>query len=236
MTLNEPLNEPLNELTYRLPQQRVPTTELPGPKSAALAARRDAAVPGAVTPALPGYITDADGGVLVDADDNSFIDLSSVIAVTSVGASNPAVVGRAEIMEAPGPGSLGGTYGGNPVAGAAALASIGQLEELALDGRARQIETVARGVVEPLVAETPGRVAEVRGRGAMLAVELRDADGHPDAASTKAITAKCLAAGVLVLSCGLDGNVIRLLPPLVISGNLLQEGLDVLAEAIRHNL
>lgn len=91
MTLNEPLNEPLNELTYRLPQQRVLTTELPGPKSAALAARRDAAVPGAVTPALPGCITDADGGVLVDADDNSFIDLASGIAVTSVGASNPAV-------------------------------------------------------------------------------------------------------------------------------------------------
>lgn len=110
------------------------------------------------------------------------------------------------------------------------------MKELALDGRARQIETVARGVLEPLVAETSGRVAEVRGRGAMLAVELRDADGHPDAASTKAITAECLAAGVLVLSCGLDGNVIRLLPPLVISGNLLQEGLDVLAEAIRHNL
>ena len=163
-------------------------------------------------------------------------DLVTVAKGVAGGMPLSAVVGRAEIMEAPGPGSLGGTYGGNPVACAAALASFGQMEELALDGRARQIETVARGVLEPLVAETSGRVAEVRGRGAMLAVELRDADGHPDAASTKAITAECLAAGVLVLSCGLDGNVIRLLPPLVISGNLLQEGLDVLAEANRHNL
>lgn len=444
----------LTDLTHRLPQQRSLATELPGPKSAALAARRDAVVPGAVTPSLPGYVVDADGGVLVDADGNSFIDLAAGIAVTTVGASNPAVVdavseaashfthtcfmispyesyidvaeklveltpgdhdkravlfnsgaeavenavkiarshtgrpavavmdrayhgrtnltmamtaknvpyksgfgpfasdvyrapmsyplrdglggpeaaaltikqleqevgtenlaavviepiqgeggfvvpadgylpaiaewcrangvvfiadeiqsglcrtgdwfavdhegvvpdlvtvakgvaggmplsavvGAAPIMDAPGPGSLGGTYGGNPVACAAALASLEQMESLDLQGRAKAIEGVVREVLEPLIAETSGRVAEVRGRGGMVALEFQDAEGRPDGATVKKITAACLAEGVLVLNCGLDGNNIRLLPPLVINEDLLREGLGVLAEAIRKNV
>lgn len=458
MTTTPAPSQNLPTLTYRLPQQRSLTTELPGPKSASLAARRDAAVPDAVTPSLPGYVVDADGGVLVDADGNSFIDLASGIAVTTVGASNPAVadavgeaashfthtcfmispyesyvavaeklaeltpgdhdkravlfnsgaeavenavkiarvhtgrpavavmdrayhgrtnltmamtaknvpyksgfgpfasdvyrapmsyplrdgltgpeaaartitkfeqeigvenlacvvvepiqgeggfvvpaegylpaiaewcrangvvfvadeiqagmcrtgewfsvdhedvvpdlvtvakgvaggmplsavVGRAEIMNAPGAGSLGGTYGGNPVACSAALASIDQMESLSLTDRAQGIEAVAREILEPLVAETAsgasGRVAEVRGRGAMIALEIQDDSGRPDAATAKKIVADCLADGVLVLSCGLDGNVIRLLPPLVIGEDLLRDGLGVLAEAIRKNI
>lgn len=439
----------MKDLSYRLSQKRSIVTELPGPKSAALAARRDASVPRAVTPSLPGYVVDADGGILVDADGNAFLDLASGIAVTSVGASNSAVVeavresvghfthtsfmvspyesyvavaeklgeitpgdhekrtvllnsgaeavenavkiarnftgkngvvvfdrayhgrtnltmamtaknkpykdgfgpfasdiyrapmsyplrdgltgaeaaaktitmieqelgadnlaclviepiqgeggfvapaegylpalsawctannvifiadeiqaglcrtgdwfavdhedvvpdiltiakgiaggmplsavtGRADIMDTPIPGALGGTYGGNPVACAAALASLEQMETLDLAARAREIEAIAREVLEPLTAG--GRVAEIRGRGAMVALEITDADGNPDGATTKKISSECLAQGVLVLTCGLDGNVIRLLPSLVISEDLLRDGLTVLADAIR---
>ncbi|MDN6387944.1 MAG: 4-aminobutyrate--2-oxoglutarate transaminase, partial [Corynebacterium sp.] len=395
----------MQDLTYRLPQERTPTTTAPGPQSEALAARRDAVVPRAVTPNLPHYVVDADGGVLLDADGNSFVDFASGIAVTTVGASNPAVVeavsdaaahfthtcfmispyesyirvaeklaeitpgdhdkrtvlcnsgseavenavkiarsytgrdgvavfdrayhgrtnltmamtaknmpyksgfgpfasevyrapvsyplrdhltgaeaaeraitaleqqvgasnlacvviepiqgeggfidpaegflpaivewcrandvvfvadeiqagmcrtgdwfasdhedvvpdlvtiakgvaggmplsavvGRAEIMDAPHPGGLGGTYGGNPVACAAALASIDQMEELDLNGRAREIEQIVREVLEPLVGESAGAgLAEVRGRGAMIALEFVDADGRPGAAPPQA--------------------------------------------------
>ncbi|MGP9722881.1 4-aminobutyrate--2-oxoglutarate transaminase [Corynebacterium sp. AOP40-9SA-29] len=444
----------MQDLTYRLPQERTTTTTAPGPKSEALAARRDAVVPRAVTPNLPHYVVDADGGVLLDADGNSFVDFASGIAVTTVGASNPAVVeavsdaaahfthtcfmispyesyirvaeklaeitpgdhdkrtvlfnsgseavenavkiarsytgrngvavfdrayhgrtnltmamtaknmpyksgfgpfasevyrapvsyplrdhltgaeaaeraitaleqqvgasnlacvviepiqgeggfidpaegflpaivewcrandvvfvadeiqagmcrtgdwfasdhedvvpdlvtiakgvaggmplsavvGRSEIMDAPHPGGLGGTYGGNPVACAAALASIDQMEELDLNGRAREIEQIVREVLEPLVGESAGAgLAEVRGRGAMIALEFVDADGRPDAATTKAIAEACKARGVLILTCGMDGNVVRLLPPLVIGEDLLRDGLGVLADAIRNN-
>ena len=94
----------------------------------------------------------------------------------------------------------------------------------------KKIEQIVREELEPLTAT--GRVAEVRGRGAMVAVELVDADGNPDAALTGSVVAACLAQGVLVLSCGMDGNVIRLLPPLVINEELLREGLGVLADAL----
>jgi 4-aminobutyrate aminotransferase/(S)-3-amino-2-methylpropionate transaminase len=138
---------------------------------------------------------------------------------------------RAEIMDAPGVGTLGGTYSGNPVACAAAVAAMGQMADLDLPARAREIEQIVREELEPLTAT--GRVAEVRGRGAMVAVELIDADGNPDAALTGSVVAACLAQGVLVLSCGMDGNVIRLLPPLVIGEDLLREGLSVIADAVR---
>jgi 4-aminobutyrate aminotransferase/(S)-3-amino-2-methylpropionate transaminase len=108
---------------------------------------------------------------------------------------------------------------------------MGQMADLDLPARAREIEQIVREELEPLTAT--GRVAEVRGRGAMVAVELIDADGNPDAALTGSVVAACLAQGVLVLSCGMDGNVIRLLPPLVIGEDLLREGLSVIADAVR---
>lgn len=442
----------MKDLNYRLPQERTLVTSGPGPESTALAARRDAVVPRAVTPNLPHYIVDADGGVLVDADGNSFVDFASGIAVTTVGASNQAVVdavsdaashfthtcfmispyesyiriaeklaeitpgdhekrtvlfnsgseavenavkiarsytgrngvavfdrayhgrtnltmamtaknmpyksgfgpfasevyrapvsyplrdglsgqdaaeraitaleqqvgasnlacvviepiqgeggfidpaegflpaladwcrdndvvfvadeiqaglcrtgdwfasdhenvvpdlvtiakgvaggmplsavvGRSEIMDAPHPGGLGGTYGGNPVACAAALAAVDQMETLDLNGRAREVESIVREVLEPLVGAETG-LAEVRGRGAMIALEFTDADGRPDAATTKAVADACKKQGVLILTCGMDGNVVRLLPPLVITEDLLRDGLGVLADAIRDN-
>ncbi|GAA1473996.1 4-aminobutyrate--2-oxoglutarate transaminase [Corynebacterium felinum] len=439
----------MKELTYRLPQKRTLTGTQPGPASTAITARREKAVAKALQPGLPGYVVDADGGVLVDIDGNSYIDFASGIAVTSVGASNPAVAtavaeaashfthtcfmvspyesyvevaeklneltpgdhekksvllnsgaeavenavkiaraytgrnavivfdyayhgrtnltmamtaknkpyktgfgpfaaevyrapmsyplrdglsgneaaqraitkieqevgveniaclviepiqgeggfivpaegflpalktwcednnivfvadeiqagfartgawfacehegvvpdlittakgiaggmplsavtGRAEIMDAPVVGGLGGTYGGNPVTCAAALASFEQMKELDLVGRAKDIEAIIREELSAL--DDLPVVAEVRGRGAMVALELVNDNGKPHPTLTAQVAAECKKNGVLILTCGLDGNVIRLLPALVIPEALLREGLRVLVEAIR---
>lgn len=140
-----------------------------------------------------------------------------------------AVTGRAEIMDAVQPGGLGGTYGGNPVACAAALAALDQMAELNLNGRAREIEDIIREELSPLL--DTGRVAEIRGRGGMIALEFVEPSGQPDAALTAAIAARCKEQGVLILTCGMNGNVIRLLPPLVIPEELLRDGLRVLVDA-----
>lgn len=144
-----------------------------------------------------------------------------------------AVTGRADIMDAPVVGGLGGTYGGNPVACAAALASLEQMDELGLNERAKQIETIIREELAPL-AELPV-LAEIRGKGGMIAMELITPEGKPNAALAAAAAAECKKAGVLILVCGLDGNVIRLLPSLVIPESLLREGLKVLVEAVKNN-
>jgi len=440
----------MSEITYRLPQERRLVTSLPGPASAALGARRAAAVASGVSSSLPVYAVDADGGVIVDADGNSLVDLGSGIAVTSVGASNPGVVaavqdavahfthtcfmitpyegyvavaekliehspgthpkkvalfnsgaeavenavkvarvhtrrqavvvfdhayhgrtnltmamtskvmpykqgfgpfagevyrvpasypfrdpdgmtgaeaaeralglvdkqvgagnvaavviepilgeggfvvpapgflealsawctaggavfvadeiqagfartgawfgvdhsgvvpdlitvakglagglplsgvvGRAEMMDAVHPSGLGGTYGGNPVACAASLASFAAVEELGLLDRASRIEEIVRRELGGLVG---GVVGELRGRGAMMALEFvvpGTKTPNPDAA--RAVAAACLAEGVLILTCGTFGNVVRLLPPLVIGDALLVDALGVLKWAI----
>jgi 4-aminobutyrate aminotransferase/(S)-3-amino-2-methylpropionate transaminase len=143
-----------------------------------------------------------------------------------------AVTGRAEIMDAPHAGGLGGTYGGNPIACAAALAAIETIEEDGLVGRAREIEALMKARLEAL-RSTDGRIGDVRGRGAMIAVELVAEDGTtPDPALTREVAAAAHREGVIVLTCGTYGNVLRLLPPLVISDELLLEALDVLAAAL----
>jgi len=143
-----------------------------------------------------------------------------------------AVTGRAEIMDAPHAGGLGGTYGGNPIACAAALAAIETYESDGLIERARRIEELALPRLRQLAARDP-RVGDVRGRGAMLAIEFVDpATGEPDAALTAAVAKGAHALGVIVLTCGTYGNVIRLLPPLAISDGLLAEGLDVIEESL----
>ena len=140
-----------------------------------------------------------------------------------------AVTGRAEIMDAPHVSGLGGTYGGNPVACAAALATIETIEADGLVARAREIETLMKDRLGRMQAEDD-RIGDVRGRGAMIAVELvKPGTTEPDAELTKALCAAAHAAGVIVLSCGTFGNVLRFLPPLTISDDLLIEGLDVLA-------
>ncbi|MDO5744488.1 MAG: 4-aminobutyrate--2-oxoglutarate transaminase [Micrococcaceae bacterium] len=145
------------------------------------------------------------------------------------------IVGRAELLDSVHPGGLGGTYGGNPVAVAAALETIKFMEEQDLAARAREIEEQFFTRMRKLQAEVPA-IGDIRGRGAMVAIELVKAGGiEPDMDLTKKIAADCLAAGVLVLTCGTYGNVIRLLPPLVISDELLAEAFDVLEGAIRAN-
>ena len=137
-----------------------------------------------------------------------------------------AVTGRAEIMDAPGPGALGGTYAGNPLACAAAMAVFEEIEENDLCGRAREIEAIIRTHLEPLLAYE--EVKDVRGRGAMMAIELDTAE------RTAAVANACREQGVITLTCGVDGNVIRLLPPLVIPEALLNEGLKILVAALKN--
>lgn len=436
----------MKELTYRLEQKRDIKTELPGPKSAEYAKRREQALPAGVVPSLPGFVADADGGIIRDIDGNQFIDLGSGIAVTSAGASNPrvvkavqeavahfthtsfpvspypgyvevaeklnavtpgdhekrtvllnsgaeavenavkiarnytgknavavmdrafhgrtnltmamtanqnpyksgfgpfapdvvrvpmsyplrdgltgaeaaertitaleqqigadnlacvimepiqgeggfvvpapgylqavidwcrannvvfiadeiqagmmrtgkwfacdhegvvpdlvtiakgiasgmplsAVTGRAEIMDAPQPGGLGGTYGGNPVACAAALATFQEFEENDFGARATRLEEIAREELAGILDDP--RVAEFRGRGGMLALEFVTTDGKPNEELTHRIAAEAKKEGVLLLTCGLDHNVVRFLPSLAIPEHLWREGLRVVVE------
>ncbi|KAB1905533.1 4-aminobutyrate--2-oxoglutarate transaminase [Micromonospora sp. AMSO1212t] len=142
-----------------------------------------------------------------------------------------AVTGRAELMDAVHVGGLGGTYGGNPIACAAALAAMETMRELDLAAAARRIGAVMGERLRAIAAGDP-RVAEVRGRGAMLAVEIvQPGTLTPDPAATAAVSAACHAAGLLTLTCGTYGNVLRFLPPLVISDDELGRGLDILAAA-----
>ena len=143
-----------------------------------------------------------------------------------------AVTGRAELMDAVHTGGLGGTYGGNPIACAAALASIEAMLDDDLPGRAQAIGEVLLDRLHALAAAYP-QIGDVRGRGAMVAVELvRPGTTEPDAAEAARISAACHQAGVVTLTCGTFRNVLRLLPPLVIDDELLGEALDVLAEAV----
>ncbi|BCB79768.1 4-aminobutyrate--2-oxoglutarate transaminase [Phytohabitans flavus] len=142
-----------------------------------------------------------------------------------------AVTGRAEIMDAVHPGGLGGTYGGNPLACAAALAAIETMRELDLAAAARRIESVMVPRLRALAERDP-RVGDVRGRGAMLAVELvQPGTITPDAATTSAVSAACHRSGLLTLTCGTYGNVLRFLPPLVIDDTTLERGLEILEGA-----
>jgi 4-aminobutyrate aminotransferase/(S)-3-amino-2-methylpropionate transaminase len=142
-----------------------------------------------------------------------------------------AVTGRAEIMDAAHSGGLGGTYGGNPVACAAALGAIETMRELDLRARARRIEEIMKPRLRKL-AELYPAIGDVRGRGAMLAVELvKPGTKEPAPELTAAVARHCHQAGLLVLTCGTYGNVLRFLPPLVIGEDLLGEGLDILEEA-----
>lgn len=143
-----------------------------------------------------------------------------------------AVTGRADLMDAVHPGGLGGTYGGNPVACAAALAAIETMRAEDLAGAARAIEATMLPRLKAMQERTPA-IGDVRGRGAMLAVELvRPGTTEPDPALTGAIARRCHAEGVVVLTAGTYGNVLRFLPPLVIGQDLLNEALDVLEAAV----
>lgn len=138
-----------------------------------------------------------------------------------------AVVGKSDIMDAPLPGGLGGTYGGSPVACAAALAVLEVIEQDKLCAQAKLIGEAFAARLMALQQVYPQRIAEVRQLGAMIAMEFM-CDGEPDVAVTQQIIAKAAAHGLILLSCGFYGNVLRFLPPLTIEANVLQQGLDKL--------
>lgn len=143
-----------------------------------------------------------------------------------------AVTGRAELLDGVHPGGLGGTYGGNPVACAAALASMDFMAEHDLAGRARAIGERLTGRLTSMTERFP-QIGEVRGRGAMIAAELvtdRETK-EPAAALAGAVNKACHERGLVTLTCGTLGNVFRFLPPLTITDELLGEGLDVFEEA-----
>ncbi len=141
-----------------------------------------------------------------------------------------AVTGRAEIMDSVHVSGLGGTYGGNPVACAAALAVIETIEAEGLVQRAREL---GKRMIERLtsMAENNPRIGDIRGRGAMVAAELVvPGTTEPDADFTKRVASAAHAQGLIVLTCGTYGNVLRFLPPLSMPDHLLTEAFDVLAE------
>jgi len=160
-------------------------------------------------------------------------DLTTVAKSIAGGFPVSAVVGRAEVMDACGPGGLGGTYAGNPVACAAACAVLDVFEQEGILARA---ETLGRRMTDRLKA-LAGRhreIAEVRALGAMIAFELCvDGDPHrPDADLTKALTARARELGLILLSCGVYGNVIRILVPITAEDAVVDEGLGIIERAM----
>jgi 4-aminobutyrate aminotransferase / (S)-3-amino-2-methylpropionate transaminase / 5-aminovalerate transaminase len=142
------------------------------------------------------------------------------------------VTGRAEVMDSVHAGGLGGTYGGNPVACAAALGAIETMREEDLPARARQLEALFVPRLRALAERYP-QIGEIRGRGAMLAIELVAGAGDktPNAALAGRVNAACHAQGLVTLTAGTFGNVFRFLPPLSINDELVREGLDILEQA-----
>jgi len=143
-----------------------------------------------------------------------------------------AVTGRADVMDSIHAGGLGGTYGGNPIALAGALGAIETIEKDNLIQAAKHIESIMIPRLQNM-AKQHQLIGDVRGRGAMIAIEIvKPGTNTPDSDTTTKIVKSCHAEGVLVLTAGTYGNVLRFLPPLVINDELLNEGLDVLEKAI----
>jgi 4-aminobutyrate aminotransferase/(S)-3-amino-2-methylpropionate transaminase len=145
------------------------------------------------------------------------------------------VIGKAEIMDAPAPGGLGGTYAGSPLSCAAALAVLDVIEKEGLCARANVIGELMKKRLGGLHGRLAANcIGDVRGLGAMIALELvKNGDvAQPDADLTKALVAKAAANGLLILSCGTRANVIRFLVPLTASDAIVNEGLDILERSL----
>jgi 4-aminobutyrate aminotransferase len=158
-------------------------------------------------------------------------DLMCVAKSLGAGLPISGVVGRAELMDAPGPGGLGGTYGGNPLATAAAHAVLDVIEGEKLVERAQQLGAQLAARIEGLRPRQP-RIAEVRGLGAMLAVELCGPGGEPDTELARKVQARSLEQGLVLLTCGAHGNVVRFLFPLTIPQAVFEEALHILEGAL----
>lgn len=160
-------------------------------------------------------------------------DLMTMSKSLAAGLPISAVTGRAEIMDAPNPGEIGGTYGGSPLGCVAALAVIEKMERENLPGRANEIGKAIKAHFQALQAEFPV-IAEVRGLGAMCAVEFIDPQTkQPAKELVAALTKGCCEAGVIVLSAGVHSNVLRFLAPLVITDEQLQEALDIMTDVLK---
>ncbi len=145
------------------------------------------------------------------------------------------VLGRAEIMDAPEPGGLGGTYGGSPIACAAALAVLDAIEEEKLLDRSNAIGARIKGRLAEIAARNDVvPITGIRGNGAMIGFDIVRSRGayEPDADATKRVTSLALAGGLILLSCGVHGNVIRILVPLTVADDVLDEGLAILEAAL----
>jgi len=159
-----------------------------------------------------------------------------ITTAKSIGGGLPlsGVVGRADVMDAPAPGGLGGTYGGNPVACAAALAVIEVIRSENILARATAMGEQFRAHMQALAADPRLGIGEIRGLGAMVAFEIvKPGTSEPDAERTKALTARAAELGLLLLSCGVYANTIRVLVPLTAEESTFAEGLALLAQAIR---
>jgi len=163
------------------------------------------------------------------AIEHSRVEPDLIVSGKTLGGGLPlaAVTGKAELMDAPHPGGLGGTFGGNPVSCAAACAVLDQLAEPGFRERAEAVAQLMRSRLDEIAASHED-IGEVRGLGSMLALEL--GERSPDRA--KEITAAAREQGLLLLSCGLYGNVIRLLPPVTATDEELERGLGILEEAL----
>ncbi|SDP74599.1 4-aminobutyrate aminotransferase [Rhodoferax sp. OV413] len=171
-------------------------------------------------------------GKMFAMDHHSVVpDLMTMAKSLAGGMPLSAVCGRAEVMDAPAPGGLGGTYAGNPLAIASAHAVLDVLEEEKLCERAERLGQTLKARLESLRAKVP-QIAEIRGLGAMVAVEFNKADGSPDPEFTKLVQKRALDAGLILLTCGVYVNVIRFLFPLTIEDSVLAEGLDILSKAM----
>ncbi len=160
-------------------------------------------------------------------------DLMTTAKSLASGYPLSAVVGKSEIMDAPHPGFLGGTYGGNPVACVAALAVLDVIEE---ENLLKKSTDLGRYLVERVTAfKNTGhqdKIGDIRTMGAMMAFELIDADGNPSPERAKALTSKSLEHNLVLLSCGVFGNTIRVLVPLTVSRDVLDEGLDIIEQCL----
>jgi 4-aminobutyrate aminotransferase/(S)-3-amino-2-methylpropionate transaminase len=161
-------------------------------------------------------------------------DLMTMAKSLAGGFPLSAVTGRAEIMDAPAPGGLGGTYAGSPIGCAAANAVLDVMEEEKLVERANVIGKKMMDRLSDMKRRNTfgNRIGDIRGLGAMVACDLVKADGSPDADLTKAVTAKAGENGLVLLSCGVNGNVLRFLMPLTAPDAIIDEGFSLLEKTI----
>lgn len=165
-------------------------------------------------------------------------DLSTWAKSMGSGVPIAAVMGKAHIMDSINPGTIGGTYAGNPICCAASLATIKYMEDIDINALGEKVGNIVRKRFESFQQKYPSVIGEVRGLGAMLAFDviMNGDENKPNAELTKKIINTCAERGLVVISAGVHANVIRILSPLVIEEELLNKGLDILEEVIKENV